>query len=163
MVTLFHVGFLVADIEEAIKRFEAVLGVTFHAPSLQHLEVEMMHAPEPHRYDSLLTYSREGPPYFELMQADGSEYKGLHQGERIHHVGLWVSDVAEQMARNQANGLREEVTIHYPGTDRIRQWFTDPVTLHGVRLEFFDDAWAADFKTWVESDWQSDLERQAAT
>ncbi|WP_427008719.1 VOC family protein [Pseudarthrobacter sp. H2] len=149
---LFHVGFLVADIEAARSQFEAALGIGFHPATEVDLMVETMHHPDPHPYRSKLCYSTTGPVYVELVQADDSDYKSLSQGERIHHLGYWVEDVDAWRDRQSQEGLRDEVIVRYEGSDRIRQWFTDPVSMHGVRAEYFDDAWRPDFEAWM-ADW----------
>jgi hypothetical protein len=161
----FHIGFLVADLDRAMDRFASILGVTFRPPATMDLTVSTMHRPAPHGYQSRITYSVEGPPYFELVEADGSDYKGLHQGERIHHIGLWVPDVAQQRQTNADAGLRDEVSIYYPRDHddedlRVRQWFNDPVTFHGVRLEFFDREWEPDFTQWLNHSWPAPGEPQ---
>lgn len=146
---LFHVGLLVANIATAKGRLESVLGLQFHDPVDIDLLVETMLNSEPHSYTSRLCYSTAGPIYTELVQADGSDYKSISQGERIHHLGYWVFDVKAQRARQRAAGVRDEVVIRYPGSRRIRQWFTDPLTLNGIRAEYFDAAWRPSFETWM--------------
>lgn len=151
---LFHVGFLVADIEKSKAHFEEVLGIEFHPVAEVDLMVETMHHPDPHPYTSRICYSIQGPPYTELVEADASDYKSLSQGERIHHLGYWVADVAAQREIQAAAGLRDEVLIRYSDSDAIRQWFTDPVGLHGVRAEYFDLAWRPQFEQWM-ADWST--------
>lgn len=148
---LFHVGFLVVDIEAARKRFESLLGVTFHDPLDVDLVVETMVHPEPHPYTSRLCYSTKGPIYTELVEADGSDYKSISQGERIHHLGYWVDDVEAQRDRQSRMGVRDEVVVRYSESRRIRQWFADPLRFHGVRAEYFDAAWRPTFNEWMRN------------
>src|SRR5699024_3401457 len=101
---------------------------------------------------SKLCYSVQGPVFVELVEADHSDYKSLSQGERIHHLGYWVDDVAALRERQKDEGLRDEVIVRYQGSDRIRQWFTDPVSMHGVRAEYFDSDWRPEFEAWM-ADW----------
>lgn len=150
---LFHVGFLVADIEKAKARFEQTLGIEFHPATEVDLLVETMHRRHPHPYTSRICYSVQGPPYTELVEADESDYKSLSQGERIHHLGYWVKDVHGHREQQAAAGLRDEVIVRYPGSEEIRQWFTDPVSMHGVRAEYFDAKWRPEFEAWM-ADWE---------
>ena len=63
----YHVGILVANIEEAADRFSAVLGVTFNPPTTMH--GERMDDDGINPIELTVTYSQEGPLHYELVQS----------------------------------------------------------------------------------------------
>ncbi len=145
--TFFHIGILVKDIRAAMERFSAVLGVTFNEPTVVHFN--RLEDPDPHEFDALVTYSRQGPPYWELMEARDTGLYSLEQhGEGIHHVGIWESDNAAKTAEFHRQGLRVPMRIvAEDGSTFV--WFNDPTQLDGVRIEYVDDANRAAIEEWI--------------
>lgn len=146
---LFHVAYLVADIDVAADRFAHLLGIEFRPVAEMDLQVRTALHPERHDYRSTIRYSLNGTVWTELVQAAGADHQSLSQGERIHHTGYWVDDVDALRRRQRAAGIRDEVVVYHPGSERIRQWFTHPLDLHGARIEFFDRDWRPEFEAAV--------------
>lgn len=95
--TFFHVGILVRDLDEAIPRFERVLGIGFLKPKSFVLDsfVDPVHFgdEEPHAWEGRAVYSRVGPPYYELLEAKGRGAFSLDDREEgVHHLGMLVGD-----------------------------------------------------------------------
>ena len=142
----FHVGILVADLDAAIERFSEALGLTF-AP--------VMDGPVQLRGDDgetdmtmRATYSTQGPPHVELIQAQGDGIFSLAGGERIHHLGRWSPSLDE--GSNAHVCLPTMYSVHQVPGQPPGMWLTDPADLHGVLLELVDehsrpvlDAWIA--------------------
>jgi catechol 2,3-dioxygenase-like lactoylglutathione lyase family enzyme len=132
---LFHVGILVHDIDEAIARFTEVLGLTFNPPIM--LEVDLGHEGP---LVLPVTYSQEGPPYLELIQMTGAGVFAPGQGEGFHHIGLYVPDMADSLARREGPmGVQVDETF-LTEAKTMRTWYSKPSSVHGVRLEFVDEA-----------------------
>ena len=96
---LFHTGIRVPDIDAAMDEMGSTLGVTW--ASVQHNPAQQVWTPERELQEVELSfvYSCEGPQHVELLQGpagtiwDGSDDPG------VHHVGLWVDDVAAETER----------------------------------------------------------------
>ena len=71
----FHVGILVPDLDVAIERFSDVLGVSFadrvHQDTEYFEDGGVMQPLTLH-----ITYSTDGPPYYELIEAQGDGCTG---------------------------------------------------------------------------------------
>jgi catechol 2,3-dioxygenase-like lactoylglutathione lyase family enzyme len=146
-VPYFHVGILVADLESAIKRFSDVLQVDFASPVYQDCErFEEAGRVEPLRLR--LTYSIQGPPYYELIEAQGNGLYGLHHGEGLHHVGMWEPDSAGLLMRLRAKGMTKEA-VQYRPDGTIIVAFLDPGALHGVRIEIADQGLKEGHEAWL--------------
>ena len=134
----YHVGILVRDIAEARDRFSAALGITFGPVEPRVLTFTSDEADE-----VVLCYSVEGPPYIELIEANGAGLFGLQHPEGVHHIGAWVTDGASHCAALGAKGVaadRQLRSVDGPyGHSENFVWFNAPADLHGVRFEFVDD------------------------
>jgi len=131
-----HIGFLVPDLEKAIERWAAVTGYTFSPIGRYRTRGYSDHSStEPHYHDTRISFSREGPPYIELMSVTGS---GTHAADQLgpHHIAFRnVDDVAGAIAECSALGVREDGHTIMPD-GRIHLWFTDKRDMDGIRLEF---------------------------
>jgi lactoylglutathione lyase len=92
---IYHFGIRVPDIHEAMTELGSSLGLTWC--SLQERE-QSVWTPETGLTTVALrfTYSTEGPQHVELLEgAPGSIWDGSGR-TGIHHVGVWVDDVAAE-------------------------------------------------------------------
>lgn len=84
-----HVCLLVPDIHAAVSWFSDTLGITFREPQRMtttgRIDPGLFGDEEPHQSESYVTYSVDGPPYYELGQA--TEGDGLHSLKR-HGIGI---------------------------------------------------------------------------
>src|ERR1041385_6883945 len=90
----YHVAFLVADIKAGIEDFGTALGLTFRP--VQTLITEPLPNGEGERA-VLSSYSYEGPPYVQLIEAQPDGVYGIANGEGFHHFGVWVDDAQESL------------------------------------------------------------------
>lgn len=143
----FHIGLLVADLERAMERYSDVLGVSFVAPAIAACELQEPWRVEP--CELRVTYSNQGPPYLELLEAQGDGIYGLHQGEGMHHLGVWEPDCERRVDKlTTAQGMRKEATQFTPEGKIIVAYFY-PNHLHGTRLEIVDAARQPMMETWI--------------
>lgn len=146
---MFHYGILVQDIEAAVERFGDVLGFTFHEPTTVHLN--RLADPAEHQIEFRATYSRQGPPFMELMEMAGDGIYAPHHGEGIHHIGLWDPSIKVNRARLTGHHhLRPEATVLTPDGS-VFAWFSDPASSHGVRLEFIDAEAREPLEHWINT------------
>lgn len=133
----FHIGILVPDLDAAIERFSDVLGVTFADRVYQDSETfddgGVMRNLRLH-----LTYSIDGPPYYELLEAQGDDgLYSINHGAGLHHVGIWEADCVAKREELYGKGMMHEATIYRPDGSIIVTFF-DPGPLGGVRVELAD-------------------------
>ena len=110
---LFHVGIPVPDLEAAMSAMGAGLGV-------QWAEVverdQPLWTPEDGAYSlpQRFTYTCAGPQHVELFEGPpGSVWDG--RGEPgVHHMGVWVDDVAHETERLIAEGWTLELAHRSP-------------------------------------------------
>lgn len=147
---LFHVCFQVLDLDEAIPRYEKLLGVPFRPPENVHVggvEEPFYGKPDVHTFDARLSYSLDGPPYYELVEAFGDTLFRAEQGEGLHHIGVWVENNDEFRERMNAEGYETEVRMSVASGDNWC-WFSVPMGSPGVRFEFVDSRWKDEVERW---------------
>jgi catechol 2,3-dioxygenase-like lactoylglutathione lyase family enzyme len=128
----FHIGILVKDVEDARADFTARLGVEFEPVQSQQIATG-----ETTRF----CYSRQGPPYLELVEMTGTGNWSAEQPEGFHHLGLSDPDLPARCA-----AFGDRVDLIAPGADGSPLVaLTPPEALHGVRVEYFDATMAARF------------------
>jgi hypothetical protein len=149
----FHVGILVADLHEAIERFSQKLGLSFCEPS--QMTVTLEHGPAHEgatraECELRATYSRQGPPYIELIQGEGDGLFSLAHGEGMHHLGLWAPGWDEFGRLEPSRCLAVATQVHQvPGGPQM--WVSDPVDLCGTRIEYVDSTMQPVLEAWIES------------
>lgn len=140
----YHVAFLVADLDEAMPRFERQLGLRFRAPE------PLTRIPEPDGSPGpavLSTYSYEGPPYVQLIEAQPGGIYGIAQGEGFHHFGVWVDDAGECQQVLVGEGVRCE--HQFARGEEVTAWYSHPDDLYGVRVEYTGEAVRPGVEAWL--------------
>jgi catechol 2,3-dioxygenase-like lactoylglutathione lyase family enzyme len=101
---IYHTGIRVPDLDAAMIELSATLGVTWATPMSS--PAQPAWTPE-HGQQYLplrFTYSCEGSQHIELLEGPpGSIWDGRER-PGVHHVGLWVDDVAAETRRAVENG-----------------------------------------------------------
>ena len=145
----YHVGIVVANIEEAVQRFSDTLGLTFGP--IQQAPAEM-HGIAEGTVPLKVTYSTEGPVYIELIQGTNDDgYFSLKNGEGIHHLGVWGESHSRYKQRAAQASLPIEETVQsMPGEPQY--WLSNPGALHGTRVEFTDDSVRAGMEAWIKGE-----------
>jgi len=143
---IFHTGIRVPDLDSAMTELSDSLGVTW-AESREVAEMPVWTPATgmqtvPLRY----TYSCEGPQHVELLEsAPGSPWHcGDHPG--VHHVGVWVSDVAAAVQAVLAKGW----TVALAGTTPEEGYgsFAYVQPPNGMLVEVVNDAIEPMFEQW---------------
>jgi catechol 2,3-dioxygenase-like lactoylglutathione lyase family enzyme len=145
----FHVGILVPDLKAAMERFSTVLGLDFADPAevrVDQLEQPWGSAP----FDVLLSYSVQGPPHIELLEATGDGVYGLHSGVGLHHIGAWTADADASIESLVAKGMRAEAIFR--GADETLGAFFDPGPLAGVRYEVSPLSIKPEWAAWIRGE-----------
>src|SRR2546423_1477332 len=99
----FHIGAIVPNLEEAMADFSRVLGLTFTTPVRVHVPV--LEDPEPHEQVVHVTFAKDGPPYYELIEASGDGIFSMKNTGQILYLGLWEPDMAGRLKALEAEGI----------------------------------------------------------
>src|SRR5580698_9399938 len=110
----FHIGILVPDLEAAVAKFSDAFGLTFTDVATAEYELALPLEGRLLKRRSRVRYSMEGPPHYELMQADSSDFFGPPEMNRVHHVGLWAPDIASAQLDLHGKGLRTQAQVRRP-------------------------------------------------
>lgn len=131
-----HIGILVPDLEEAIERWSAATGYTF-SPIGRYRTHRYVDASVParHFHDARISFSKEGPPRIELMEATGTGTHSVAQVGVHHFAFVGMADPERRMAELAALGIGADGQS-FDAEGRVLLWFTDKYALDGVRLEF---------------------------
>jgi catechol 2,3-dioxygenase-like lactoylglutathione lyase family enzyme len=143
----FHVGILVPDIREAMARFSDVLGLEFKEPAIAHVD-DFDDTTGRRVLDLVITWATMGPPFVELLEAQGED--GLYGSKQLglHHVGLYDPEPTGLIEELVGKGLRREATQWTPDGDIIAV-YTAPEEMHGTRLEFIDQSRERGMNDWI--------------
>lgn len=122
-----HIGIAVKDLDEAEKRYAAILGVE----SYKREEVES---------EGVMTsFFMSGINKIELLQAtksDSAIAKFIEKkGEGIHHIAYDVADIHAEMERLKAEGFTILNEVPKRGADNKLICFLHPKDAHGVLTE----------------------------
>lgn len=135
--TYLHASFLVPNLELAIEEFGSTFGTRFHAPlSFPIADLDQIGIDDDEglvRY----SYSIQGPPYYELIEAVGSHIYKPEQGFGFHHLGMWMDD--EQAMRAHLTDMGIGISaISWSADHQALSIFTEPFGPLGLRIEFMN-------------------------
>ena len=96
---IYHTGIRVPDIDAAMAEMGEMLDVTW--ATVQHNAAQAVWTPEDglRQVELQFVYSCEGPQHIELLQGQPGTLWHAGDSPGVHHVGLWVDDVAETTRR----------------------------------------------------------------
>ncbi|GAA0828059.1 VOC family protein [Streptosporangium amethystogenes subsp. fukuiense] len=144
----FHYGLVVDDIERAMAEYAAALGLTWADVATRAVRVAGADGGEPVDAVLLATYSRQGPPYVELIQdVRGGVWSGA---SRLDHIGYWVPDLAEGLAGLEASGFTASVQAVDGDGRPTRFGYRRPPSGTGPWIELVDLAVRPQLLAWIE-------------
>ena len=90
---VFHVGVRVRDLDDAMHELGKGLGLTW--ATVAHVE-QRVWGPDggPTTVELDFTYSCEGPQHVELLKGSAGSVWDAADWPGVHHLGVWVDDVA---------------------------------------------------------------------
>ena len=99
---VFHVGILVADMDAAQRELTSSMGVAWTTPARMPMKA-WVPGEGYRKWELTISFTVEGPVHIELLHGSpGSYWDTSGGGAGIHHLGVWVDDVAganEELAR----------------------------------------------------------------
>jgi hypothetical protein len=132
---VYHTGFVVPDVDEAIAVLGPVLGVTF-APAVE-LPFTTLETPEGPRDVLLrLAYSTR-PAHVELISSAPGTLWDFDDQRRGHHLGVWTDDIGGEADRLDRLGMPRLWWVHGPDGQLV---FSYHDTSYGFYIELVNDA-----------------------
>jgi hypothetical protein len=107
---VYHVGFVVPDLEAAMAHLGEALGVTF-VPPMQLPYPELMTPDGPKPAKLRLTYATR-PVHVELIESCGDTLWDWESRQRGHHLGVWADDIEAEADRLDALGMPRLWWVH---------------------------------------------------
>jgi len=135
---VYHVAFVVPDLDVAIAGVGQQLGLSFAKPRTRSFELRNAEGTSLAAEDSsdvYYVYSRGAPPYVELIEAKSAGVWAADSGARIHHVGTWSDDIRSDARRLEERGFRIEAFGGVAGDGERFAYLTNDF---GLRLELVD-------------------------
>ena len=93
----YHWGIVAADFEATCDELAAVCGLTWAKPMRR--EFSLLQPDGTHEVDFRLTYSVEGPPHYEVVEASPGTLWDPSESGGVHHLGFWSADLPGDAAR----------------------------------------------------------------
>ncbi len=130
-----HVCFVVRNLEEAMKRYRSYWSLgPFRLLDSDHPE-GIVHGKNIH-YKGKLAFAQAGPIEIELIEpteGDSIWWEFLRtKGEGLHHIGVYVSNLDEELALYQDKGIG---ILMRGETDHVKLAYMDTSATAGVVVE----------------------------
>lgn len=134
---VFHWALVVADFDQAAAQLGPLPGLTFAEAIESRRTYSHAASGELSTPHLRVAYSRQGPPYLELIEIvqPGGPCSAEDAG-RIHHVGAWCEDVAGADRDALPAGGRSHYRVLAPAGQEIFAVLTAPSPLLGTRIEY---------------------------
>jgi hypothetical protein len=148
----FHVGYVVPDLAEAMRRLTASAGLRWAAARTLPvtLRTDVPGLAGEISTEVSLTYSVQGPPHLELIAERpgtiwGSEYP------RLHHLGYWSGRFADDITALTRAGFEFEAgAVDEHGALTRFAYLREPYT--GLRVELRDEARRPATERWLRGE-----------
>ena len=126
-----HLGIAVKNLEESIRYYQEVLGLTCYA--IEEVADQKVKT----------AFFRVGDTKIELLEStapDGPIGKFIEKrGEGIHHIAFAVKNIEEALADVKANGVQLIDEKPRPGAEGLHIAFLHPKSTYGVLTELCED------------------------
>ena len=149
VLDVFHIGIVVPDIEVAAQELTAGLGLEFVEPRIARAAA-FDDRGSTRELALRISYSRQGPPYIELLESQGIEGLYGSQETGLHHVGLWTADPGSVLKHLTGQGIRIEAA-QYGADSSIIALYTAPSAMAGTRFEYVNRALQPDVDLWLKT------------
>lgn len=146
---VFHTGFVVDDIDAAMRELADVFGVTW--TPLEERDMALRGPDGPMPITLRFTYTREGPHRLELLEAVAgtlwrSPPAGVGGPMAAHHVGVWCDDVPG-VSRQLEDGGSPRLATYDSDRDDARGFAYHRLP-GGTLVELVDSSRKPGFERW---------------
>lgn len=148
---IYHTGFVVASVEEAMAEFTAVFGVSW--TRVEEREMPVLTPDGPVRAKMRFAYSQGGAPRLELLEpVAGTVWEQPVQAasgpSSAHHIGVWAEDFQRASAELEAAGCPRVLTYDDGSGKAVR--FAYHRLPNGAIVELIDADRRAELEAWFE-------------
>lgn len=144
---LYHMGIVVPEMDAAMAELSEQIGLTWAPPRV--FPVNMREGGAIRSYGVKATYSREGPPYFELMEAVGETIWSAGYAGQLHHIGVYAEDTQREIARLEETGFTIEAQGQTPEGEPLGPTYL--TNRLGLRIELASGAGREMVADWVST------------
>ena len=116
----FHVGIVVADVEEAMAQISEAAGLAWH--SVQSVDLNLLVEGEVVPAAVRFTYSVDGPLQIELASGPPGSFWDVDLYGGLNHLGYWTENLHDDIAALQAGGCK----LLYGGAGTGARWRVSP-------------------------------------
>ncbi|MCH2170868.1 VOC family protein [Myxococcota bacterium] len=142
---IFKTALIVEDIESAMR--DLGNGLKLEWTPVQHADLTLRLATGDEQVPLRFVFSLGSPPYLELLQAQPTGYYAAPQGGYLHHLGIWVDDLATASKGLADQGMPLEAAGVEDGlSPAVFAFHTTP---HGLRLELAEASRREGFEKWL--------------
>ena len=143
---MYHIGLVVPDVKAASEQYSDLFGLRWRSLRASTLTVKV--DGDVRDADLLVTYSIDGPPYFELIEDRSGDTWAL-DALGLNHIGFWAKDLPAASARLEATGLAARV--HDVGPDGRPSRFSYHPGLGGLWVELVAPNFAQTLQDWLDT------------
>jgi hypothetical protein len=149
---VFHWALVTADFDQAAAQLSTLLGLTFAEAIESRRTYSHAASGELSTPHLRVAYSRQGPPYLELIEIvqPGGPCSAEDVG-RIHHVGVWCEDIAGADRDALSGGGTSHYRVLDPASQEIFAVLTAPSPLLGTRVEYVSVAARPVIERWTST------------
>jgi hypothetical protein len=146
---VYHVGYVVEDLDEAMARFSEAMATRW----VDHF-VRVKYRSE---FDTIVevelhtSFSLDGPTHIELVQAAPGTIWEIGAGPQLHHVGLWTDDIAAEALRLTRSGLPAVATGLNLVDESVAGLFSYHRNPYGGKVELVDIAMKQGMHDWIRA------------
>ena len=153
----YHFGIVVLDFDRSLQELKETHGLEWASIQRRSFSVE-----QPNGLvlaDFRVTYSVQGPPHFEIIEASPGTIWS-YSGGGIHHLGYWSRDLSADAQKLADLGYVWEATYANPDHDGPFGFTYHTLPFSGTRIELVDVGRKSAFETWLSGgDFPSALEK----
>jgi lactoylglutathione lyase len=146
---VYHVGYVVEDLDEAMTRFSEAMATRW----VDHF-VRVKYRSE---HDTIVdvelhtSFSLDGPTHIELIQAAPGTIWEIGAGQQLHHVGMWTDDIRSDAQRLTSSGLPAVATGLNLVDESAAGYFSYHHNPHGGKVELVDIAMQQGMHDWIRT------------
>ena len=144
LTAITHVAHSVENLESAMQQLGDSLGLTW--ATVQEWEMTIAVSDEVISTPIRFTYSRNSPPFVELIEGRPGTIWAPHDG--LHHLGVWSDDLSGDGLQLKRSGFTQEAA-GVARSGRSPSAFSYHRSPHGMRLELVDVASRPAFDRWL--------------
>ena len=154
---LFHVGIRTPDVSASMSELGQTMNLTW--ASVREVEAQPLWTPtdDLHEVPLRFVYSCQGPQHIELLEGPAGSFWDGRDQPGVHHVGVWVDDVAGEVGRVTAAGWEVVAAMAAPEDGYGLFAYVAPPT--GMLVELVSAAIEPGFQAW----WSAGLAAAPAT